>query len=306
VRNRIGKALRALQRGLGSACRRFVLRLRGEDIARLRNTGVRIRVDPGTLFGRELLQHGERPTEAFMIPLLKEILRPGDAFLDVGAHWGTYSLVAAELVGITGRVIAIEPFPDSFRLLRANARLNRRQNLTVLRVAAGDRETTGFLISPAPGDNLATFQQTRPSRHWHCLPKVLKRALGLPIAVSCRMTTLECILNEQAVSEIAAMKMDIEGSECLAFHGLLPLRQRIRFMLVELHPPFAGFNCDVGLLYRVLAEERELFLVDGSSGQLLPIVNRREFENHLGGYYFFSARAGVPPNLAAGLELKQK
>jgi hypothetical protein len=134
---------------------------------------------------------------------------------------------------------------------------------------------------------------------------VLKKALGLPIVATCRMTTLGRILDEQAVSEVTVMKMDIEGSECLAFRGLLPLSRRIRLMLVELHPPFAGFNCDVELLYRVLAEDRELFLVDSCSGRLIQITNKSEFENHLGGYYFLSSRRGDLPQISAGLELKQ-
>jgi FkbM family methyltransferase len=288
--NRIAKTIRAILPSLKGEWRRFVLRFLGKDIARIRGTGIRIRTDPQTPFGQELLKHGQRPTEKFMIPLLKKILQPGDVFLDIGAHWGTYSIAASELVGPAGRVIAIEPFPASFRMLQANARLNRSRNLTAFNVAVGDRERPGYLVSIASGDNLAKFQEARPLSRWHGLPKALKRTMGIPIVTGCLMTTLAHILAKSGISEVAAMKMDIEGSECLAFQGLLPLAANIRFMLVELHPPFAGFSCDLSLLYRVLAINRGLFIVDCRSGQLSPVRSEMEFQERLGEYYFFSAR----------------
>src|SRR3954470_5617129 len=40
--------------------------------------------------------------------LASRILGPGDVFVDVGANWGYFSLIAAHWVGGTGRVIAFE------------------------------------------------------------------------------------------------------------------------------------------------------------------------------------------------------
>ncbi|ROT99106.1 FkbM family methyltransferase [Histidinibacterium lentulum] len=42
---------------------------------------------------------------------LKSFLRNGDVFFDVGANYGLVSAVAAECVGSSGRVLAIEPNP---------------------------------------------------------------------------------------------------------------------------------------------------------------------------------------------------
>ena len=49
------------------------------------------------------------PTEPDLAAALVERLRPGGVFVDVGAHIGLYSLIAARLVGSPGRVFAIEP-----------------------------------------------------------------------------------------------------------------------------------------------------------------------------------------------------
>lgn len=51
---------------------------------------------------------------------LCDLLRPGDTFYDIGAHFGFFSLLAADLVGETGSVHAFEPTPSTFAVLAAN------------------------------------------------------------------------------------------------------------------------------------------------------------------------------------------
>src|SRR6266508_2798532 len=44
--------------------------------------------------------------------VLRELVSPGMAALDVGAHCGYFTLMLAHLVGEKGEVVAIEPEPD--------------------------------------------------------------------------------------------------------------------------------------------------------------------------------------------------
>src|SRR5262249_48315510 len=55
---------------------------------------------------------------------LLRVLRPGDVFVDVGAHIGYFSILAAKLVGPTGAVFSFEPEPDNFARLMRHAREN--------------------------------------------------------------------------------------------------------------------------------------------------------------------------------------
>ena len=55
---------------------------------------------------------------------LAERLKPGQVFVDGGACYGYFSLLAAELVGPAGKVLAFEPHPRSAGLLRRNLALN--------------------------------------------------------------------------------------------------------------------------------------------------------------------------------------
>jgi len=51
---------------------------------------------------------------------VKKVLRPGQVFVDVGAHIGYYSTLAAMLVGPEGKVFAFEPCPVNYALLERN------------------------------------------------------------------------------------------------------------------------------------------------------------------------------------------
>src|SRR5437762_14208121 len=55
---------------------------------------------PGAIFGRT-----ERP----LLQWLRDNVRSGETWLDVGAHYGYTAIAMAELVGRTGRVYAFEP-----------------------------------------------------------------------------------------------------------------------------------------------------------------------------------------------------
>jgi FkbM family methyltransferase len=73
---------------------------------------------------------------------LEEILRPGQTFVDVGAHVGYFSVLAAERVGPEGSVIAVEPEARNLDLLHRNLARNGADRARVIPFAAG--ATTGW------------------------------------------------------------------------------------------------------------------------------------------------------------------
>ena len=80
----------------------------------------------------------EPNTQAFM----KSYLQLGMVVFDLGAHHGFYTLLAANLVGPTGRVIAFEPSPSERRKLIWHIRLNRCHWVDVEPFAVSDSEGT--------------------------------------------------------------------------------------------------------------------------------------------------------------------
>ena len=92
----------------------------------LRDTGV----------GYDLFVQGRyEPAETAII---KQIVRPGDNVIDVGANIGYYTVLFGHLVGQAGRVLAIEPDPETAELLRSNIRSNGlASRIEVIQAAAG-------------------------------------------------------------------------------------------------------------------------------------------------------------------------
>jgi len=76
--------------------------------------------------------------------LLEELLRPGDTFLDIGAHVGFFT-VTIGLSSKTTKIIAFEPNPKNFQILEANTAANGLTNVVCEPIAISDQEGTGTL-----------------------------------------------------------------------------------------------------------------------------------------------------------------
>jgi FkbM family methyltransferase len=67
-----------------------------------------------------------------------------DTILDVGAHIGLFSLLAASKVTV-GKVFAVEPCRETFNYLRLNVALNRCANIEIDRIALGGESGESLL-----------------------------------------------------------------------------------------------------------------------------------------------------------------
>jgi FkbM family methyltransferase len=65
-------------------------------------------------------------------------VKPGETWLDVGAHYGYTALSLARLVGPTGRVFAFEPVPSTARCLTETRLINNLGQLHVIAVGLSD------------------------------------------------------------------------------------------------------------------------------------------------------------------------
>lgn len=67
--------------------------------------------------------------------LVDQFIKPGDWVIDIGANVGYYTRKFSDLVGVNGRVIAIEPIPETFSLLASNVRNFQYDNVTLFNCA---------------------------------------------------------------------------------------------------------------------------------------------------------------------------
>lgn len=186
--------------------------------------GTRILVDTKSLdIGVHLLTLGR--WEPQYTALFARLVRPGDTVFDLGANHGVYALMAARLVGATGRVHAFEPNPRLAQLVDMSLRINGFAGWAqVHRIAASDRTGIArlfFTDSYSGGGSLSgTADQsdaTGASKH----------------AVDCRLVPLDALFPDPAM-RLDVIKMDVEGHEGPALRGMRELLARspdVRIMM---------------------------------------------------------------------------
>lgn len=76
---------------------------------------------------------------------LQDWVLPGGTVIDVGAHYGAYTVALSALVGPEGRVLAVEPADHALSVLRRNIEINAAENVTVLAAALGEESATATL-----------------------------------------------------------------------------------------------------------------------------------------------------------------
>jgi FkbM family methyltransferase len=160
--------------------------------------------------------------------LVSTILSPGMTLVDVGANWGYFTLLAASLVGPTGRVLSLEPDPRLYAALTFNIKLNALATVTALPTAAAERR--GVLT-------LAGFDETQDNWGLSRLVDPTWVGAGGP-RFDVAADSLDALLDEQEVDRVDLVKIDVEGAETIALRGMRRglERQRYRHVILELHP----------------------------------------------------------------------
>lgn len=149
-------------------------------------------------------------------------VRPGETWLDLGAHYGYTSLALCRYVGPRGRVFAFEPLLNTAGHLCATRRVNRLSQLTVVPLALADFEEITSLNAPI-SKAMAQPLATPADNAW--VEPILCVALDTLWSRLCH--------TDQSISGI---KMDVEGMEAQALRGMTELLHRHRpKLIIEVH-----------------------------------------------------------------------
>jgi FkbM family methyltransferase len=189
--------------------------------------GVRYCVDVNDHVGWNIFLHGHFDCAAIAIAALLNETCPGGVFIDVGANIGSTSIPIAKL-GIP--VIGIEASVPVLHGLAANVALNSPILYTIINAAISSpahckAESYVKIFSP-PGNFAASslFKTWSPSR------ASFRSEL-------CRTTTLDAIVSWLRLDKITAVKLDIEGAECLALEGFQTTLNRLKpYLIFEWRP----------------------------------------------------------------------
>ena len=132
---------------------------------------------------------------------MSQALRPGMTVVDVGAHIGVYSILAARLVAPEGRVHAIEPQQACAELIDRNGARNGLTNVTTHTLALGDADgEVELLVDQRTMGGLAGSART-----------------GATTPVSARR--LQTFVAEQGIQHVDLVKLDAAGNEFAVLAG---------------------------------------------------------------------------------------
>jgi FkbM family methyltransferase len=180
--------------------------------------GIHMKINPRQDVGVETSIYNTGTYEKGTLQIIKENLKEGDVFVDVGANIGLMSLFASQLVKDSGKIHAFEPHPVTRQILQENIEMNNAENIYVSPYAAGSKRGRSRIFD---GED-----QNRGSATLSPEGQISK---GYDVEV----ISLDEFFRDQKINMI---KMDVEGYEPEVLKGAEKILKRD-------HPPFLIVEC---------------------------------------------------------------
>ncbi len=150
--------------------------------------------------------------------LNSDILKKGDAVLDIGANIGYYAFMESKLVGDDGIIYAIEPVNSNFKALQSNIFLNKINNINCYKLAAGDKNEIAD-INVSKRGNLSSFIDIGDFTHKE----------------SVQVIRVDDFIKDK--KQPSFMRMDVEGFEWAIIEGAQQTLSNniLKNLLIEIH-----------------------------------------------------------------------
>ncbi|NJK47790.1 FkbM family methyltransferase [Candidatus Gracilibacteria bacterium] len=137
---------------------------------------------------------------------LSQYLKPGDIFYDIGANVGFFTILAAKLVGSSGKVYAFEPEAVNVATLQHNIQINRFTHVSAIAKAVS--RTTGqaelLLAAYSGGHTLATVGSRADARD----------------IINIDVVSIDDLLKQKEIDPPTLVKIDVEGAEIDVLYGM--------------------------------------------------------------------------------------
>lgn len=196
---------------------------------------------------RYLYHYVQNRYEPFSTEIVKNYLKKDATFVDIGAHYGYYSLLAANS-DKNVKVISIEPVKENYNILKKNIHLNKLKNCELYNIAASDKKEIKIFNVTEASDSAGFYL--------HPNTKTKEK-------INIQTINIDEILKGKKVDFI---KIDVEGHEIKVLNGLKETLKKNKniILLVEFNPQClenGGFKPD-DLLEKIEKLGFEIFLVD--------------------------------------------
>ncbi len=156
---------------------------------------------------------------------LKSCCGEGATILDIGAHIGLFSVVAAKIAGEYGKIFSFEPAPTTVPVLNQTIRINELGNMInpVNQAMGKEVGKITFYISEGEADNsnsLVAYKQDR-------------KLNGVEVEVN----TIDNFVMSKKLSKVNFIKIDVEGAEYDAICGGMQVLKKYKpNVILAIHP----------------------------------------------------------------------
>jgi FkbM family methyltransferase len=138
--------------------------------------------------------------------VIRELLRPGDTFLDIGANIGFFTVALGTCKPDT-KIIAIEPNLKNFSILQENVAVNHLKNVTCESFAISDEDGFATLYLAESDMSASLVQNFKPDDN-HTIA-----------AASVQTRSLDSYIEREKITAPILIKVDIEGNEPAFLNG---------------------------------------------------------------------------------------
>ncbi|MEP7167004.1 MAG: FkbM family methyltransferase [Candidatus Woesebacteria bacterium] len=164
-------------------------------------------------------------------------LQSTDTFIDVGAHIGDSSLLAATKIR-TGKILACEPTPLIFDELLSNIRLNNFESRIIPIRKANTNKVGHASFTLEPSSEVNHLQTSKGE--------------GKSIKVS--TITIDALAKEYNFTDISLLKVDVEGFELEVLEGCKKMfaQKKLQMILFEVNPSVTNIEEKVEKISKLL------------------------------------------------------
>ncbi len=166
-------------------------------------SGLKFQVDLGDRLGCDIYYGYYQ--EYFDSQLFLSLLDSESIFLDIGANFGYYAVTATKSIGKKNSVHAFEPNENVYELLQKNVEINGvRETVCTHQICVGaeDGEVDFYITEESSFSGMSSTGRAK-----------LREKVKVPIR------SLDSILPQLGLSQIDAIKIDVEGYEFAVLQG---------------------------------------------------------------------------------------
>ncbi len=206
---------------------------------------------------------------------IEKLSRKGDVIFDIGANIGVYSMWFDKSIKGEGRIFSFEPDSNNLKKFQYNLKLNNNVNAIKLYDCAVSN-SKGFIeffsgLDEQSSISFATDQDYNSTK--------------------VETISIDDFCNENAISIINYLKIDVEGAEYLVLEGANGMlsNQAIKIIQLELNDHISNFNFKIEDVVKMM--ELKGYKLYRLQDKLYPIIktNYNELLDEAGNNYFFVA-----------------